>query len=428
MPYMDVEMLDVVRCGMLKRGLKGWKLFDSQAQKLIWSKAISYFIQVKVKMARYKISVKGDRDYEYEADDYVSLIAMQQKFNPCFIKDTRVADNYIVRWFDLEALKYTQKSFKAKDGYADPKKAAEEYFASKEKYDKDSPSKYSVMVKAKDVFERKIFFQGNLRFFPRAIEYPEQPLPLPARIFGVWLGDGTSRKSQITNIDPVIIEEFKEYCEENGMDVRQLDISYSATTHVGVGTLSELEDVKKFIEDYKAGMNGFAISKKYGCSNTCVYKYLKMYDEGGDEAITQYFESKKVNVMLKALKDLGVLNNKHIPEIYKKNSVENRLQLLSGFIDTDGYLSNEVCYDIVQSKGNERIFDDIREVAQSLGFVVSKTYTTKKCKYKGVVKECEVVRGFICGDVEKIPVKIDYKKIKRTKERFWYPQFEITTV
>lgn len=37
------------------------------------------------------------------------------------------------------------------------------------------------------------------------------------------------------------------------------------------------------------------------------------------------------------LKDLGLLGNKHIPDLYLRASVEQRMQLLAGLIDTDGH-------------------------------------------------------------------------------------------
>lgn len=37
------------------------------------------------------------------------------------------------------------------------------------------------------------------------------------------------------------------------------------------------------------------------------------------------------------LRKIGVYKNKHIPESYLKSSIETRLQILAGIIDTDGY-------------------------------------------------------------------------------------------
>jgi len=41
------------------------------------------------------------------------------------------------------------------------------------------------------------------------------------------------------------------------------------------------------------------------------------------------------------LRKIGVLNNKHIPECYLRGSIEQRLSILQGLMDTDGYISEK---------------------------------------------------------------------------------------
>jgi hypothetical protein len=62
-------------------------------------------------------------------------------------------------------------------------------------------------------------------------------------------------------------------------------------------------------------------------------KYRTIYLEGGLE---EYYKLGKESHH-KALKSLGVLNNKHIPEVYLKK-YKRCSQVLAGLIDTDGYL------------------------------------------------------------------------------------------
>lgn len=58
-------------------------------------------------------------------------------------------------------------------------------------------------------------------------------------------------------------------------------------------------------------------------------------------------------------------NNKHISNDYLFNSRENRIALLQGLMDTDGYTqSNGVC-EIIQKK--ENLIDQIRFLLNSLG-------------------------------------------------------------
>lgn len=65
------------------------------------------------------------------------------------------------------------------------------------------------------------------------------------------------------------------------------------------------------------------------------------------------------------LKKAGVFMNKHIPEVYMTASVEDRISLLHGLIDSDGSISKDGCVDFGNT--NKRIVDGIVELVQSLG-------------------------------------------------------------
>ena len=78
---------------------------------------------------------------------------------------------------------------------------------------------------------------------------------------------------------------------------------------------------------------------------------------------------RKVNKIRKALEDMGLMgknsHSKFIPDIFKFNSVENRISILQGLMDTDGYASkdNLTQYTTV----SERLKDDVRFLVESLG-------------------------------------------------------------
>jgi hypothetical protein len=72
------------------------------------------------------------------------------------------------------------------------------------------------------------------------------------------------------------------------------------------------------------------------------------------------------------IKELNLLNNKHIPMIYKCNSRENRLKLLAGLLDSNGNLDNtDSCFELYFEK--ETLMDDVIYLARSLGFACYKT-------------------------------------------------------
>ena len=79
------------------------------------------------------------------------------------------------------------------------------------------------------------------------------------------------------------------------------------------------------------------------------------------------------NPLVTALKDLGLFglgsSDKFIPDCYKFNSLDGRLELLAGMFDTDGSVSKDgfVTYSTV----SKRLADDLRFVLESIGAVVT---------------------------------------------------------
>lgn len=79
------------------------------------------------------------------------------------------------------------------------------------------------------------------------------------------------------------------------------------------------------------------------------------------------------------LKGLKLVGNKHIPDIYKYSSVEQRTRLLAGLIDTDGYVHKPYAKDgwrdgkVKIINTNKILVDDIVEVIRSLGMRASVT-------------------------------------------------------
>ena len=123
--------------------------------------------------------------------------------------------------------------------------------------------------------------------------------------------------------------------------------------------------------------------------------------------IYQYYK----DGMLDLLRDINVLNNKHIPDIYKYSSIEQRLQLLAGLIDTDGSLESET--------GRVRIVTadpilacDIKELVRSFGWHVCH-YKQKPCtSSSGIIGKKEVsYLGF--QPTLKIPTRVPRKEITR---------------
>jgi len=146
-------------------------------------------------------------------------------------------------------------------------------------------------------------------------------LPVDPYLVGLWLGDGDSTSPRITNDDKEIIDYLKITAEKMGIETKRVSktITYSLTTGKPNGK----------------------------------------------------------NLFLTFLKEHNLISNKHIPHDYKTSSRENRLKLLAGLIDSDGYFSRNAYYELTLK--SEKLADDIIFLARSLGFRSYKTKTEKTC-------------------------------------------------
>ncbi len=186
------------------------------------------------------------------------------------------------------------------------------------------------------------------------VDFNEQEHNIPPYLLGVWLGDGHSSGPSITNIDPEIWIYVKEYCKDNNYNLKITD----------------------------------KITKRISANNN------------------------KIKSLQTKLKEYNLLKNKHIPEEFVLDSRKNRLQLLAGLLDTDGYAftGNKRGYEITQK--NKNIADGIRRVAIDLGFYCSMIDKIAKMKRDdGSVYKCKVYRLSIYGkNIHEIPCKIERKK------------------
>lgn len=189
-------------------------------------------------------------------------------------------------------------------------------------------------------------------------------LELDPYYLGLWLGDGNSRKPNIYNQDI---------------------------------------EVQEYLEYYAKELNLKCVTKK---SKSCPDIGITS-GRGIDRKITKRGSSIKGKLRM-----LSLLNNKHIPEIYKTSSIKDRLQLLAGLLDSDGYIKGTSLAVIVQK--NEILSKDIVFLCRSLGFNATISKTKSYCIYKGERKEGLYNSIHISGDLSKVPLKIKRKQVPAT--------------
>jgi len=209
-------------------------------------------------------------------------------------------------------------------------------------------------------------FQKRYKWYRTGVEFSTNKVEFHPYIIGVWLGDGTSATCEITNIDKEIVD---------------------------------------YLQDYFT-RKGYLITKK-GSDKEKSITYRIRSQEG----------TKGKNGFLNFLRKNNLLNNKHIPHKYKINSRENRLELLAGLIDTDGYYDTKgKGFEITQK--NERLVDDIIFVSRSLGFSAYKKICLKSCRNSPDPNHVDTYyRCFISGNgIEEIPSKLHRKQsLKRNQ-------------
>lgn len=194
------------------------------------------------------------------------------------------------------------------------------------------------------------------------IQYEEQELPIDPYTFGVWLGDGHTDGAKLTL---------------SGDDCMEI--------------LSYIPYKPRVVEKYK--------------------------DENAYEVRLTNGRGEKLSDFSQFLINYKIKGNKYIPQEFLYNSVENRLALLQGIMDTDGYISvnpnnGSVMCEITQK--NNDISDGICFLLNSFGV----KYNRRKKIPKLNGKECDEVNRISFNVDKSIPVfrlKRKYNLLKDEK-------------
>lgn len=179
-------------------------------------------------------------------------------------------------------------------------------------------------------------------------------LKIPPYLLGLWLGDGTSNKPEFTNVDTEVINYLYKYAEDNN------------------------QKVTVYTDGDKTP------------------RYNIVTDRGQDNPFLQY------------LQHYNLISNKYIPSDYLFSTIENRLELLAGLLDSDGNINNNTRFEITQK--SDILAENIITLARSCGLhvnVTKKRGSIKRLNFEGVYNRIQ-----ISGDILRIPVKIERKKPK----------------
>jgi replicative DNA helicase len=149
----------------------------------------------------------------------------------------------------------------------------------------------------------------------KPIHCREAEFIIPPYVLGAWIGDGHTNSGAITTADEGVLD-----------SIRKCGISTTPRKSFGKGLAAT----------YGIGVAG------YGLTKTQASLHAK-------------------------LRTLGVLGNKHIPSVYLRSSREQRLELLKGLMDTDGYITPYGRCEFTTII--PRLADNVAELVASLGWI-----------------------------------------------------------
>ena len=150
------------------------------------------------------------------------------------------------------------------------------------------------------------------------VQYPHRlGLPIEPYTLGVWLGDGTTTNAEVTSWD----DEILALVSGDGYEVRRLE----------------------------RGRNLYRVGGVGHTRNRVTGRYER-------------------NASLSSrLRELGLLGGKYVPSMYLEAGSSQRLALLQGLMDTDGFV-DDIAGRCEFTSVNEDLADGIVELAASLGF------------------------------------------------------------
>ena len=190
---------------------------------------------------------------------------------------------------------------------------------------------------------------------PKALDNKHSELPIDPYVLGIWLGDGHKADAKITQMNSKVWEEIEKRGYSLGKDVSK-------------------------------GSSGKA-------------------------------QTRTIFGLQKELRELNLLKNKHLPDIYLLASYEQRLDLLRGFMDADGYF-NKTRKRFVMTTTKRYQVSILTKLLGSLGIkstVISKVAVCNGKKFDAwdiCFTECEF-NPFLCRNED-----IDLSQIKNSQHTY----------
>jgi len=206
-----------------------------------------------------------------------------------------------------------------------------------------------VNIPLNEYLEKSNNWKNRMKLWRVGLDFQQQNQPIPAYVLGMWLGDGHSSGAVLTTMDDELALTWESWIRSCGHGISVVGNSHNRAWLI------------------RAIGSGTAHS---------------------------------------SLRGLDLLGCKHIPHLYLTGSRQQRLELLAGIVDTDGWAGDKV---IEITQKSKRLAADIAFLARSLGLKVGERLITKSDQ-NGT--EGQYVSLSLSGALSEIPVRLERKRAK----------------
>lgn len=232
----------------------------------------------------------------------------------------------------------------------------------------------------------------------KPIDFETVDVPLDPYLLGALIGDGgfSQKTVYFTTSDLEILEKIElrlpNSCKLTKTKDNKYDYRISHKNHIQsyrqntkfqlISPKGEFVDVKSVMEFSES--NKFHYSSVYNLINGKFqqlkgWKFGKKYD----------FDKPKKNEIIEGLKTLGLMGHKSdkkfIPNVYKYNNFNIRLEILQGLMDTDGFIDS-IGKSVVYYTTSEQLAKDVQEIVWSFGGKAVIANKQTQFTYKGIKK------------------------------------------
>ncbi len=189
----------------------------------------------------------------------------------------------------------------------------------------------------------------------KPVDYQARPVKIDPYILGVWLGDGTSATNELT---------------------------------------CDIHDVKHYQQQ------------------SIIFGKRRIYDNRPN-----LYTAKIEQLTNETLKFYNLRNNKHIPDDFLYGSIDQRINLVQGLWDTDGFINKSGECSIQLTVKNMRLIEDIYQLLCSLGLRVRKSdHVDKKQNKRSIRLSFTADKQHFC--VARIQRKASRQKVLAKRRRY----------